>query len=312
MKDIWLKFACFLTGYKYSILRHASAASVKYVRKTLSAFFIICILWAYIGFTFGSLYFGLNSWESGILSAILVFVIIQIERQITLTTDNLRKVGWFRAMIGIIMAIIGSIATDQILFHGDIEKNRPEMITNEDIEADPKMKNLNAKIQEAEDSKAILNENNTKLLFEYSNNPKIDADARTIITFDTLGRKEETIINIPKEDNPLKIIIDSTNNRIIRKENYKRQLLTEKDSLNETIKQEKIANFGPIEDLNVLIYTFSKNIWSLIFWLSFFILFFFLELLVLINKKGEKHTDYFDIIQHQVAVKRKLLKSSGV
>lgn len=307
MKNILLRFACYLTGYRYSILMHSSAASAKYVRKTLSAFIIICTLWAYIGYTFGSLYFGLNVLESSMLSFVLVVLVVQIERQITLSTNSLGGVGWVRTFIGITMAIIGSIATDQILFQGDIEKNRINLVTPEVINSDSRIVSLDKKIEQIDNSIKQLNGINVSLFTQYSENPKIDGEMSTIVTFDTLGNPKKSTIRIPKEDNPVRILIDSSNSQLTRENNRRYQLLIERDTLSEHVRLEKISLFGPLDDLNVLIYTFGENHWSFVFWLCFFLLFLFLEMLVLFNKRDEKHTDYYSIIQHQIMIKRKLL-----
>ncbi|MHB9142466.1 MAG: DUF4407 domain-containing protein, partial [Paludibacter sp.] len=52
MKDIWIKFGCFLTGHNYAIIKNSSEASAKTVKKYLSALLIISTIWGFIGFAF--------------------------------------------------------------------------------------------------------------------------------------------------------------------------------------------------------------------------------------------------------------------
>ena len=52
MKNWWIRFGCFLTGYNYSIVRNSSEVAAKTVKRYTSAMLIVCILWAFIGYCF--------------------------------------------------------------------------------------------------------------------------------------------------------------------------------------------------------------------------------------------------------------------
>jgi hypothetical protein len=56
MKDLWLKLGCFLTGYNYDILKTCSEVAAKSVKRYTAAMFIICIIWAFVGYTFTQRY----------------------------------------------------------------------------------------------------------------------------------------------------------------------------------------------------------------------------------------------------------------
>lgn len=80
----WLKFGCFLTGHNYNILKNCSEASAKSVKKYTSAILIVSILWGFTGYTFCNRYMHLNKWFSLIGAVIMIFIVIQIEKQIIL------------------------------------------------------------------------------------------------------------------------------------------------------------------------------------------------------------------------------------
>src|SRR5690554_4124175 len=128
MSDLLLKLACFLTGHNYKLVKQSSEHSIKAVKKYLSALLIIILVWAFIGYIFTQRYLHGDVLASVIGACIMVFLVIQIERQIILTRSVSAWAKAFRIFIGIIMAIIGSFILDQIMFKDDIEKHKAENI----------------------------------------------------------------------------------------------------------------------------------------------------------------------------------------
>src|SRR5690606_8170535 len=133
IKDFWLKFGCFLTGYNYTILKNSSEASAKSVKKYTSAILIVSILWGFIGYMFSIRYIKTDFIGAISISLVMIFIVIQIERQIILTVgrkNTLAKI--FRVAIAFVMAIIGSVIIDQTIFKEDIEKKKVSEI-QEDV-----------------------------------------------------------------------------------------------------------------------------------------------------------------------------------
>jgi hypothetical protein len=116
MKDFWLKLGCYITGYNYTIIKNSSEASAKTVKKYLSAILIVSILWGFIGYTFAQRYLHASVFMALTVSLVMVIIVIQIERQIILSVGKNRLVPLFRILIGIVMAVIGSVIIDQIIF----------------------------------------------------------------------------------------------------------------------------------------------------------------------------------------------------
>src|SRR5664280_183671 len=131
MKDLWLKTGCYITGYNYGIIKNSSELSAKAVRKYLSAILIVSILWGFIGYCFAHRY--LHSGIAGSIAAaiVMIVIVIQIERQIILSVGKNNLVPLFRVVIGVVMAVIGSVIIDQIIFREDVEKVRISNIQTE-------------------------------------------------------------------------------------------------------------------------------------------------------------------------------------
>ena len=123
MRNWWIKFGCFLTGYNYDIMKSSSEASKKSVKKYTAALLIVMILWSLIGFLFTREYIKLDFIGASIAAIVMAVIIIQVERQIILGAKNGFAMT-FRIVIGLVMAVLGSVIIDQIIFKDDIEKKK--------------------------------------------------------------------------------------------------------------------------------------------------------------------------------------------
>ena len=84
MRNWWLQFGCFLTGYNYNIMKASSEASAKQVKYT-AAILIVALIWGFVGYSFAERYLHLDTWGALAGAAIMVFIVIQIEKQIILS-----------------------------------------------------------------------------------------------------------------------------------------------------------------------------------------------------------------------------------
>ena len=147
MSKVWLKFGCFLIGYNYGIIRNCSEISKKAVKRYTSALMIVCTLWAFIGYFFTQRYMhgGMNG--SLIGAFVFVFVIIQIERQVILSVNPGLMLLFSRGLIAVMMAILGAIIIDQIIFKEDIELEKINSIAEKVNKAlPPKTEELRSQI----------------------------------------------------------------------------------------------------------------------------------------------------------------------
>src|SRR5690606_28991494 len=108
MKNLWIRFGCFLTGFNYRIVKNSSEVTAKSVKKYTAALLIVCIIWAFVGFTFTQRYLLGSMWASIAGAVIAVIVVIQIERQIILAVHRNIPLYIFRGCLALMMALIGA------------------------------------------------------------------------------------------------------------------------------------------------------------------------------------------------------------
>lgn len=151
MENHWVKFGCFLTGYKYRILQGCSEVAHRAVKRYTAALIIICTLWGFIGYTFVGKYLK-GEWHMSLFGgALFVLIILQVERQIILSDPGGKAKYWVRGSIAFIMAIIGSIIIDQYIFREDIaHKELFELNAQVDSLMPSKQAELKRQINEAD------------------------------------------------------------------------------------------------------------------------------------------------------------------
>jgi hypothetical protein len=115
-----LKFWCILIGKDYETVLTYRKSSQDKIKLFGSIILIPVILWALNGFLMSREIFG-----SGIISSIgvgivLGFIIYLIERSIILAQSN-PVINRLRVILGLIVAILGSLTMDEVIFKNDID-----------------------------------------------------------------------------------------------------------------------------------------------------------------------------------------------
>lgn len=324
MKNWWIKFGCFLTGYNYGILRNSSEVAAKAVKRYTAALMIVCILWSFIGFSFTNRYLHGGTWGSLFGAIIFVVIIIQIERQIILSINPPKRLYFFRGVIAFMMAIIGAIIIDQIIFKEDIDLRKME--SNEaKVETLYKSKTgvLRSQIATLGTYIDTKERERASLINDVSNSP-------TIKIFETLSRdktekikkknpttgndeeSEKTVpINITTSSNvanpkialiaPLQQTINTLRTQKLEKETA---LLNIRPQLERQIS----SKVGFLDELEVMYSLIKSSVVALIVWLIWFIFLFGLEMLVLISKANEKENDYEKTVKHHMDLQMKKLE----
>lgn len=312
MTDNLLKIACFLTGHNYKLVIQSSENSIKAVKKYFSALLIIMLVWAFIGYSFTQRYLHGDVFASAIGAFIMVFLIVQIERQIILTRTVSPWAKAFRIFIGIIMAVIGSFILDQIMFKDDIEKHKAEniqiwvkdasKIKREDL--DIQIANLDKSISTKEhDKNVIINEVTTRPTIStpsssttYSKDTlsgKMIESGRTIVSTSVPNPKMELIPQLEKQISDLRSMKLEKENEILNI-----QKLTE---------QELMGKVGFLDELKMMYEILASSPIGLFVWILFFLFFVTIELFVLVNKISDKENDYDKLIDHQMSIRYMML-----
>lgn len=312
MKDLWLKIGCFITGYNYKIVKCSSEASAKAVKKYLSAILIVGTLWGFIGFAFTQRYLHAGILASIIGSLVMIVMVIQVERQIILTMGKKRQAFIFRAFIGLIMAIIGSVILDQIIFKDDIEKLQVGNIQDEVIRILPqKNKELNLQILQLDSSIFAKERERAALINDIGKQPTIS----TLSSLDQYEKDSTGTMALSKKSitnqsirNPKAELIPNIDSQIqaLRQQKF----IKENEQLNKKklLEDELKAKTGFLDELKVLVAIFRSSGIAFGFWIIFAAFFFLIELFVVASKWWDSELDYDSKIVHQNKVQIKQLQ----
>ena len=313
MKDLWVKLGCFMTGYNYRLVRNSSEASVKSVRKYLSALLIVCTLWGFIGYAFTQRYLHGNLWASLIGALVMVIIVVQIERQIILSVGRNRMAYAFRVLIGIVMAVLGSVILDQIIFKDDVEKLQISNIQEEVNRLLPvKTKELTMQIQQLDSSISSKERERARIIEEISKKPMVYSPSTTNqYRKDTasgqmvLTNKTVTGSSIP---NPKAEMIPAIDAQIKYLVEQRTQKETGMLNIRDVLEKDLRSKTGFLDELKVLfIILFNSGI-AFTMWALIFLFFLAIELFVLVNKFGDSKNDYDKTIVHQMEMRMKMLE----
>ena len=315
MRDLWLKTGCFITGHNYAIVKNSSEASAKAVKKYLSAILIIATLWGFIGFAFTKRYLHGSTLVAVIGAIVMIIIIIQIERQIILSVGKNKLAFAFRVLIGIVMAIIGSVILDQVMFKEDVEKHKIESVQLKVNEILPiKTRELTMQINQLDSAIKAKETERALILADYNKNPMISAPTVT-------GRFEKDstsgkMVEIGREittssiQNPKAELIVQLDAQLKAFHEQKTKKENEKLNMQQVLEDDLNSKVGFLDELTIL---FSSVLLSsgiaLTIWILLFFFFLSIELFVLVNKYGDTANDYDKTIIHQMAVRIQMLEN---
>lgn len=324
MKNWWIKFGCFLTGYNYGIVKNSSEVAAKAVKRYTSAMLIVCIIWAFIGYVFTDRYLHGGQWGSIIGSVLLVIIIIQIERQIILSINPSRWLYFSRGIIAAMMAIIGAIIIDQIIFKEDIELEKITFIEERVKKAlPPKTEELRNQIA-ALDS-AISNKEAERLILidevaknpttiVYSSQPSIKTDKYTSVDSAT-GKpviKETSrpvlITSSSNVANPKISLIVPLEETISKMRTLKGEKETALLNIRPELEKLISSKVGFLDELEVMYSLISRSNVAMFVWFIWFFFLLGLEMLVLISKINEKENDYEKTVKHHMNMQMRKLE----
>lgn len=310
MKDWWLKFGCFVSGYNYITLSNCSEVSKKFVKKITSALLIVCIIWAFIGYLFSTRYFQIPWYGAVLGSLVMLIIIIQIERQIILAVKNSLALGALRLLLGVIIAIIGSTIIDQVFFENDINIKRKDLISERT--AVRKENAVNAREATiAELRKQIFQADSQIMILTKS----IEREGTVVLsgtTSRTTRNQRDSSITRSTETNRManpKIqerqnyfdIKTAASNKVVDAERAFQEQVTaiENDALKEKV--------GFLDELGIMFKLLQDSNIALIVYILWFLFFFFIELFILFTKWGEEPNDYDKVIRYQMEIREKRL-----
>jgi len=295
----WSKFGCKLTGWSSEVLAQCSDASRCRLSKYTSALMILILIWSVTGFCFAQRYIGLPMWGCCLVSVFFVTIVIMIERQIILTIEKSFSMLAFRAIIALVMAIVGSTIFDQTMFGKDIDKEMTNTIEIQTTELTAQ------RVHTIEDKLAVLRAEydsiisiNSSLQEEVNKNPFIiqtsvtNSTNRLVMADGTIKTVNNPSVTKNQVPNP-KITQIDTNNKKLEKISEQEQIWTEKkQTMEEDVRKECKENVGFLEELEAMWSIITNRPLAGAFYLVFFFLLMSLELFIVVSKTVDEECDY--------------------
>lgn len=322
MRNWWIRFGCFLTGYNYGIVQGSSEVAAKAVKRYTSAMLIVCILWAFIGYMFTNRYLHGGNWGAIAGAAIMVVIIIQIERQIILSINPSKLLLVARGLIAMMMAIIGAVIIDQIIFKEDIELEKITFIEGKIQKAlPPRTEELRHQIA-ALDTAITTKEKERMILIEDVNkNPLIkstttqttpqtvtsttrDSAGRTVTSQRVVPSTSVVVSNIPNPKQALIAPLEKTIADLRQQRNDKETALL---NIRPQLEKEISSKIGFLDELEVMYSLIVRSKVAMGVWFIWFFFLLGLELLVLISKSSEKENDYERTVKHHMELQMRKL-----
>lgn len=312
MKDWWLKFGCFLTGFNYNLVKNSSEQSAKNVKKYTSAMLLIVLVWFFIGYSFATRYLHLAGWE-GIFGGLLMsFVVIQIERIIILSTRVSTWSTVFRILLALVMSILGAFIMDQITFKDDIELRKAQVMDERvKIAVKQSEEDIQKQIQALDTMIAAANLRYETVSEDLKKNPVIVTSyTNRSVTRDSEGKEINSTQSTNKSvmENPKKLEMEQLHKQIETLQNKKFALAASITSIKERKEQELKASTGFLDELTLLHDVVTSSSIGLFVYLLFLFFFLAIELFVLVMKLTDGDSDYDKLLRHQTDIRVQMLE----
>ena len=323
MHNWWIRFGCFLTGYNYNIVNASSEVAAKAVKRYTSALLIVGTVWAFIGYMFTSRYLHGGTWGSVAGAVIMVLIIIQVERQIILTVTPSKWLYFFRGLIAIMMAILGAIIIDQIIFKEDIELEQVSLIDEKVNKILPaKTADLRQQIIDIDSTITAKEAERLALMNDISKNPTIQSVTTQTVPLTVTNSVTDSLKNTRTTDrivnansrtvssiaNPKMSFIQPLDMQIEGLRKRKNNLDSNLLALRPMVEKEIREKVGFLDELKVMYKLISESNIAMTVWFLWFFFLLGLEMFVLISKTSEKKNDYEETVLHQMNIQMKKLK----
>ncbi len=266
MKNLILKISTTLLGESFNELKNETTKSKQKIMLYGTILLMIMILWFINGYliTYQILHFGYL--EAILVGIVSMFIVYTIE----LTIIRMSKVnplsGIIRVFMAFIIAFIGSLCIDEIVFKSDIENQLKQNIQNETLNIPSIASNKNRIKQIESDLKNLDN-------LSFSLRDQMILESKT-----GYGPKTKLIERQLKEINERKILLSKQNQDMI--DDQKKELLFSDNQ------------YGIIKNLQAFIDFNNKNKIGWVVWSVFFLFFLLIELMCLIYKISSDITSF--------------------
>lgn len=323
MKNWWIKLGCFLTGYNYVIVMRSSEVAAMKVKQTVSALLIVCIIWSFVGYMFTHRYLDGNILTSLIGALVACVIIVQIERQIILSIDPSKMLLIMRIVIAVLIAIIGSVIIDQVIFKADIEKRKITILDKEINKIFPlKSHELRSQIFALDSTITAKEQQRIDLDVEISRNPTInmysnktdpiavpntvkDSSGNVTTKINIVNTRSTSVNSVP---NPKIELIKPLDIQIAALRTIKSQKDSSVLVLRSSLERDMSSKVGFLDELKIMVDILRESNTAFGVWLIWFFILFGLELFILASKVGETANVYDETLKHQEALQKRQLE----
>lgn len=222
-----------------------------------------------------------------------------IERQIILTTEKSLSMLAFRAVIALVMAIVGSTIFDQTMFGKDIDKQMANTIEVQVAElTTQRVHTIDEKLAALKTESDSITAINSLLQEDVNKNPFIIQTSRTSASnkvlmpdgsFKTVSNPSVTKSEVP---NPKLTQIETNNKKLDQISEQEQKWTEKKQTMEEDVRKECKESVGFLEELEAMWSIITNRPLAGAFYLVFFFLLMSLELFVVVSKTVDKECDY--------------------
>jgi hypothetical protein len=242
-------------------------------------------------------------------------IVIQIERQIILSIHPTRWLFIFRGCLAFLMALLGAVIIDQILFEKDIELEKISYISSRIDKLLPeKTAELRNQIMKLDTTISIKEAEKKDYIKDVRKNPTISlktTQTHSIPTSfkgtDIFGRDSIRVITSRSTStttnsilNPTLSFIQSIDSTISEMRNQKALKENQLLNIRSEMEKEMKEKIGFIDELKVMHRLITNSNVAFAFWLLWILFFLLIEMLVLVAKKGNKDSDYEKAVLHHM------------
>jgi hypothetical protein len=250
------------------------------------------------------------------IAFVMLLMVVQIERQVILSSSKARLPKIMRIVIAVIMSIIGATTIDQVLFKEDLDK---EMILALDQKVrqvlPPKIEGLKKQIENIDSTILAKEQERTQLIADLAKHPTIPTTNVHTETQIIDSVKTEVIRrSLTQIENPKMALLEPLNNELTELQNNKvatnEMLLKVRPQVEEELK----SKVGFLDDLDLMISILSRSWIALAFWMLWFFFLLGIELFIVISKLSDDENDYDRLVEQQKQLHMKridLLSSQG-
>ena len=168
------KVSSWLIGWNTDILSQCGESSFMALRKYTAGLFILSFIWGTIGYCISTDYLGIeNIFGRFGIACVFVFIVFNVEKYIILGNGSWKTfTPYFRILLGVCMALVGSIIMDKYFIRQDIDiQMQTERTKKANIEIPLNMASIEKEIDLCLKQIDFLDNVNAALRAEYEAEP---------------------------------------------------------------------------------------------------------------------------------------------